>query len=165
MWASQITPKISIANSPYLLVYGKEATLPMHLHINTFTVASNVEYNETSPVQAMLCQLLQLEEWREKVVASIHKSQQSSKINFDQRSSLNFLSNISLFFSRIKIDRILPCTQSLNLYGLTLNKFRKSWVIILTLFEIFIGKWKKFLSMDCISSIFSHHVSHLTTPL
>ena len=112
LWEAQITPKISMANSPYLLVYGKEVVLPVHLHINSLMVAFDVEYNEASPVQARLCQLFQLEEHREKVLASIQKRKQLSKIN--------------LFFSRINIERSLPCTQSLKIYGLALTKLRKS---------------------------------------
>jgi len=33
LWESQLTPKESIRQPPYTLVYGKEARLPIHLEL------------------------------------------------------------------------------------------------------------------------------------
>jgi hypothetical protein len=43
LWASRLTPKDSTRNSPYTLVYGKEARMPINLELNVLTYAVNIE--------------------------------------------------------------------------------------------------------------------------
>jgi hypothetical protein len=46
LWASPLTPKYSIGHSPYTLLYGKEAILPLHLELNALALTTNVEEKE-----------------------------------------------------------------------------------------------------------------------
>ena len=67
LWESGITPKESIGQSIYLLVYGKEFVLPVNIESKTFTsVCETKKDNKSSPLQSRLLQLMQLEEQREK---------------------------------------------------------------------------------------------------
>jgi hypothetical protein len=43
LWASCLTPKDSTGHSPYTLVYGKEARLPLHLELNSLALTGDVE--------------------------------------------------------------------------------------------------------------------------
>jgi hypothetical protein len=50
LWASRLTPKDSIGTSPYNLVYGKEARIPISLEINALAYTINIEdLEEVSP--------------------------------------------------------------------------------------------------------------------
>jgi len=51
LWASRLTPKDSTGNSPYTLVYGKEARLSLHLELNALVLAiNNEDTQELSPL-------------------------------------------------------------------------------------------------------------------
>jgi hypothetical protein len=43
LWESRLTPKDSTRNSPYTLVYGKEAGIPINLELNVLTYVENIE--------------------------------------------------------------------------------------------------------------------------
>jgi hypothetical protein len=54
-----MTPKDSTGISPYALVYGKEAKMPLSLELNALTYAVNIEdTKDTPPLQKRLNQLL-----------------------------------------------------------------------------------------------------------
>ena len=72
LWESRITPKESIWQSPYLLVYGKELMLPANLEINALSMACQVkDLDQFALVQSRYLELMQLEEQREKEVVAI----------------------------------------------------------------------------------------------
>ena len=63
LWASRTTPKDITGMSPYTLVYGKEAKIPISLELNALISVVNTEdTEESSPIQRMINQLLKLEE-------------------------------------------------------------------------------------------------------
>jgi hypothetical protein len=75
LWASRKTSKDSIRMTLYLLVYGKEAKMPINLELNALIYVVNIEYTEdTYPTQKMINQLLKLEEERSK---SLNQNYQS----------------------------------------------------------------------------------------
>jgi hypothetical protein len=81
LWESRLTPKDSIGTSPYNLVYGKEARMPINLEINALTYAINIEYlEEVSPLQKRYNQLIKLEEQRNE---ALHKMNQNNKVSKD----------------------------------------------------------------------------------
>jgi hypothetical protein len=43
LWESRLTPKDNTGTSPYSLVYGKEARMPINLEINALTYVVNIE--------------------------------------------------------------------------------------------------------------------------
>jgi hypothetical protein len=59
LWAIRLTSKGSAIWSPYTLVYGKEARMPMHLELNAVAIATKTEdIEEYSSLQALYNQLM-----------------------------------------------------------------------------------------------------------
>lgn len=46
LWASWITPKVSIKNSQFFLVYGQEAILPTHIFLQSPQLSQSVQVAE-----------------------------------------------------------------------------------------------------------------------
>ncbi|KAH9317416.1 hypothetical protein KI387_019185, partial [Taxus chinensis] len=51
LWADRITPKRSIGNSPYKLVYGKEAVLPISLELPALELMKQFELSKLEPME------------------------------------------------------------------------------------------------------------------
>jgi hypothetical protein len=85
LWASRLTSKDSIGNSPYTLVYQNEARLPIHLELNALALTKYFgDKEEQSFLQKQYCELLQLGEQREQVMLAMKTRQQVVKIYFDE---------------------------------------------------------------------------------
>jgi hypothetical protein len=85
LWASRKTPKDSTGMTRYILVYGKEAKIPINLELIALISVVNTEDTEdTSPTQERINQLLKLEEERRKALNQTSQRQQIVKKNFDQ---------------------------------------------------------------------------------
>ena len=51
LWENQITPKVSIGNSPYCLIYGRESVLPSNLLLPSLQIAQFCSQDdESSPL-------------------------------------------------------------------------------------------------------------------
>ena len=61
-------PKRSTGNSPYKLVYGKEAVLPISLELPALEIMKHLELSEFEPMEARYVELMELEEIREHAV-------------------------------------------------------------------------------------------------
>jgi hypothetical protein len=80
LWESRMTPKDNTRISPYVLVYGKEAKMPLNLELNALNYAVNVRiHKDTSPLHKRLNQLLKLEEERNEALKKISQRQQNVK--------------------------------------------------------------------------------------
>jgi hypothetical protein len=91
LWESHLTPKDSTRHSPYTLVYGREAILPLHLELNALALTRNNEdVEEQSPMQKIYHELLQLEEQREQAIMAMNKRQQVVKRYFDKRTTSKY---------------------------------------------------------------------------
>jgi hypothetical protein len=91
LWASRLTPKDSTGLSPYTLVYGKEAKMPIHLELNALSYVVNSEdTKEISPLQRRYNQLMHMEEQRNEALRKINQRQQSIKRYFDQSASVKY---------------------------------------------------------------------------
>ena len=77
--ADRITPKETLSNSPYFLVYGKEAVLPANLTIPSLQLAQSIQENDSSPLQQRIYSLLKLEEDRDKAKNKFYQHQQLVK--------------------------------------------------------------------------------------
>ena len=64
MWADRITPKRSIGNSPFMLVYGREARLPISLEFPALELAHQLELIENDAMTVRMVELMELEEKR-----------------------------------------------------------------------------------------------------
>ena len=77
LWASQITPMGSTRESPYTLVYRKEAyRMPIHLELNALAMATRIkDMEEDSPLQDQYNQLVHLEEHRAQSFTTMNERQ------------------------------------------------------------------------------------------
>jgi hypothetical protein len=66
LWVDRVTPKEAIGNSPYFLVYVKEAILPNGLYLPSLQLAQDSREQPSSIIQKRIDTLLVLEEEREK---------------------------------------------------------------------------------------------------
>jgi hypothetical protein len=69
LWESFLTPKDITSHSPYTLVHGKEAILPLHLELNSLAlIGSDENEEEQSPMRKRYNELLQLEDQMEQAI-------------------------------------------------------------------------------------------------
>lgn len=60
--ANRITPKRAIGNSPFMLVYGKEARLPISLELSCLELDHQLELMESDAMSIRMEKLMDLEE-------------------------------------------------------------------------------------------------------
>ena len=65
LWDDRVTPKSSIGNSPFFLVYGVDAILPPNLFLPSLQPVRAVQETECSAIEERINLLLRLEEERE----------------------------------------------------------------------------------------------------
>ena len=85
LWADQISPKAALGNSPYCLIYGKEAVLPSNLTIPSLLLAQSIQESDSSPLHQRIDSLFKLAEDREKAKNKFYQHQQLVKKWFDER--------------------------------------------------------------------------------
>ncbi|XP_057853363.1 uncharacterized protein LOC131063528 [Cryptomeria japonica] len=87
-WTNRITPKRSIGNSPYALVYGKEARLRLSIELPTLDIVHHLEmFEEQDRMKVMYAQLMELEEIRDKEMKSMEYHQLQTKRVFDKKAT------------------------------------------------------------------------------
>jgi transposase InsO family protein len=64
IWADRVTPKIVVGNSPFFLVYNREAILPLHVLLPSLQLLQKVQEEECPPLESQINALLKLEEVR-----------------------------------------------------------------------------------------------------
>ena len=89
LWADRVTPKSSVGNSPFFLVYGIEVILPPNLFLPSLQLARVVQEIECSAIEERINLLLKLEEERENAKKHFAKHQQIIKAWFNRGSSSN----------------------------------------------------------------------------
>ncbi|XP_059076561.1 uncharacterized protein LOC131875875 [Cryptomeria japonica] len=87
LWADWITRKQILKNSPYKLVYCKDALFPVSLEILTLQLLKSIEVTENDPMEVRLAELMELEEAREVAFLSLQNHQQTVKRWFDNKKS------------------------------------------------------------------------------
>jgi hypothetical protein len=60
-WANRVTPKDSIGNSPFFLIYGRESILPPHVLLPCLQLLQKVQEEECPPLENRINALLKLE--------------------------------------------------------------------------------------------------------
>ncbi|XP_059075103.1 uncharacterized protein LOC131065311 [Cryptomeria japonica] len=84
----RITPKSSIGNSPYVLVYGKEARLPLFVELPTLDIMHQLEmFEEHDPVAVRYAQLMKLKELIDKAMKSMEYNQLQTRKFFDEKAT------------------------------------------------------------------------------
>ncbi|XP_059067909.1 uncharacterized protein LOC131858630 [Cryptomeria japonica] len=87
LWVDWITPKKILKNSPYKLVYDKDALFPVSLEIPSLQLLKSIEVAKNEPMEVRLAELMELEEAREAVFESLQNRQQIIKRWFDNKKS------------------------------------------------------------------------------
>jgi hypothetical protein len=64
LWADRVTPKAVVGNSPFFLVYGRDAILPPHVLLPSLQLSQRVQEEECSPLENRIIALMKLEEVR-----------------------------------------------------------------------------------------------------
>jgi hypothetical protein len=86
LWADRVSTKREIGTSPFQLVYGMEAVFPVQL---AFPVVKFLQEIEVEPNDAIrrICQIVELQQAREKLLEKAHQHQQKVKETFDKKKN------------------------------------------------------------------------------
>ncbi|XP_057871371.1 uncharacterized protein LOC131077818 [Cryptomeria japonica] len=87
LWVDRITPKQVLKNSPYKLVYDKDALFLVSLEIPALQLLKSIEVAENGPMEVRLVEIMELEEAREQAFAHLQNRQQTVKRWFDNKKS------------------------------------------------------------------------------
>lgn len=88
LWADRITPQRLIGNSPFVLVYGREARVPISLEFPSLELAHQLELVEDNAMSVRMAELLELEEKRNRAMESLEIHQQQVKRSFDKKAKV-----------------------------------------------------------------------------
>jgi hypothetical protein len=64
LWDDRVTPKASIDNYPFFLIYGRESILPPHVLLPSLQLLQKVQEEECPPLENQINDLLKLEKVR-----------------------------------------------------------------------------------------------------
>ena len=84
LWADKVTLRISLGTSPYFLVYGKEAILPLNIYLPSLQLAQSSRGRSSNFLQTQIITLLKLKKEGNKVKEKFHIHQQRIKRWFDK---------------------------------------------------------------------------------
>jgi hypothetical protein len=87
LWADRVTPKAAVGNSPFFLVYGREAILPPHVLLPSPQLSQKVQEEECLPLENRINALMKLEEVRTQAKQKLNQHQQLIKSWFDSSSA------------------------------------------------------------------------------
>jgi ribonuclease HI/transposase InsO family protein len=87
LWADRVTPKAAVGNSPFFLVYGREAILPPHVLLPSLQLSQRVQEEECPPLENRINALMKLEEVRTQAKYKLNQHQQLIKSWFDSSSA------------------------------------------------------------------------------
>ncbi|XP_057843973.2 uncharacterized protein LOC131053388 [Cryptomeria japonica] len=79
LWVDRITPKRSMGHSPFILVYGREARLPISFKLPALDLANQLDTLEGDPLTMRLAQLFKLEKTRNDSMKKIEQHQAQMK--------------------------------------------------------------------------------------
>jgi hypothetical protein len=79
LWADRVTPKSTIGNSPFFLVYGREAILPPHILLPSLQLSQKVQEEDCPPLESRINSLMKLEEIRTQAKHKLDQHQQLIK--------------------------------------------------------------------------------------
>jgi hypothetical protein len=103
LWADRVTPKASIVNSPFFLVYRREFILPPHIFLPSLQLSQKFQDEECPPLENRINALLKLEEVRTQEKQKLDQHQQIVKSWFD--TSLSSDRNFNVGYLVLKWDK------------------------------------------------------------
>jgi hypothetical protein len=89
LWDDRVTPKAAIGNSPFFLVYGREAILPPHVLLPSLQLSQKVQGEECPPLESRINALMKLEEVRTQAKCKLDQHQQLIKSWFNSNSAFD----------------------------------------------------------------------------
>jgi hypothetical protein len=89
IWADRVTPKTAIGNSPFFLVYGREAILPPHILLPSLQLSQKIQEEDCPPLENRINALIKLEEVRAQAKHKLDQHQLVVKRWFDANSASN----------------------------------------------------------------------------
>jgi transposase InsO family protein len=92
LWADRVMPKDSIGNSPFFLIYGREAILPPHILLPSLQLSQKIREEDCPPLENQINALMKLEEVRAqaKIKLDQHQLLVKSWFNSNSASDRNF---------------------------------------------------------------------------
>jgi hypothetical protein len=89
LWDDRVMPKAAIGNSPFFLIYGKEAILPPHILLPSLQLSQQVQEEDCPPLENRINALMKLEEVRAQAKRKLDQHQQLIKSWFDSNSAFD----------------------------------------------------------------------------
>jgi hypothetical protein len=86
LWADRTTTKSSTGHTPFHLLYGQEAIMPVELELTSLRLALQAEELNSSDISQRINALLSLEEQRKHALENLKKRQQTVKKYFDKKA-------------------------------------------------------------------------------
>jgi transposase InsO family protein len=87
LWADRVTPKVVVGNSPFFLVYGREAILPPHILLPSLQLSQKIQEEDCPPLENRINALMKLEEVRAQAKRKLDQHQLLVKSWFDSNSA------------------------------------------------------------------------------
>jgi hypothetical protein len=75
LWDDRVTPKDATGNSPFFLVYGREAILPPHILLPSLQLTQKVQEEDYPPLENQINALMKLEEVRAQAKCNLDQHQ------------------------------------------------------------------------------------------
>lgn len=89
LWADRITTKRTTGMTPFRMLYGREAVLPIEMQIETFAMVNlSTQWSTEELLEARLTQLLQQTEEHEAIKARLRKYKKKMKKYFDKKKPI-----------------------------------------------------------------------------
>jgi hypothetical protein len=121
VWADRITTKTSTGKTPFELVYGLEAKLPVNLQIPILRFVQQYD-TDAEAIQGRINQLIELDETRRNALGQMIRNQEKVKNTFDHKAKGRSFAEGDLVLCGTKEKRSLVCTRNLTAYGEALTK-------------------------------------------
>jgi transposase InsO family protein len=87
IWADRVTPKTVVGNSPFFLIYGREAILPPHILLPSLQLSQKIQEEDCPPLENRINALIKLEEVRAQAKRKLDQHQLVVKRWFDSNSA------------------------------------------------------------------------------
>jgi hypothetical protein len=104
LWDDRVTPKAAIGNSPFFLVYGREAILPPHILLPSLQLLQKAQEENCPPLENRINALMKLEEVRAQAKRKLDQHQLLVKSWFD--SNFAFDINFEVCDLVLKWDKL-----------------------------------------------------------
>ena len=75
IWVDRVTPKTAVDNSPFFLVYGREAIFPSHILLPSLQLSQKIQEEDCPPLENRINTLIKLKEVRSQAKRKLDQHQ------------------------------------------------------------------------------------------